>query len=156
AVEALEIDRRRNDANRSASEEGSGGVARTRHRSFQGTGGTGSAKAPGNGARRIAASIVHDKAPGWLYGTLYGIGIAICGCVAWFVASTRVVLPYDEHFVGLSRSQLAAVNPRLLPFMTHDRVTLAGTMISIGVLYASLAYFGMRQGEHWARHTVAI
>jgi dihydroorotate dehydrogenase len=79
AVEALAIDRRRDGENQGTGEESSRAVAQTRHRSFQGTGSAGSATAPGGiGARRIAASIVHDKAPGWLYGTLYGIGIGIC------------------------------------------------------------------------------
>ncbi len=32
---------------------------------------------------------------------------------------------------------------RLLPFLTHDRVTLAGAMASIGVLYTGLSWFGV-------------
>ena len=70
--------------------------------------------------------------------------------IALAVAATRVVLPYDEHFVGMSRSALEALNPRLLPFMTHDRVTLAGTMVTIGAMYCGLSWFGVRRGLHWA------
>ena len=29
-------------------------------------------------------------------------------------------------------------------------------MVSIGVLYTSLAYYGMRSGAHWARQTLMI
>jgi hypothetical protein len=72
------------------------------------------------------------------------------GMLACAIAATLVVLPYDEAFVGLLRPQLAAINPRLLSFMAHDRVTLAGVMISIGVLYWQLAVCGIRQGDHWA------
>ncbi|HEU4322049.1 MAG TPA: hypothetical protein VFS21_02770 [Roseiflexaceae bacterium] len=87
---------------------------------------------------------------GWLWMLLLGLGLAVSGALAWAVAATRVVLPYDEVFVGMSLEQLAAVNPRLLAFMTHDRVSLAGTMIAIGVLYVQLAWHALRRREHWA------
>src|SRR5688572_32739835 len=80
----------------------------------------------------------------------------IGGCLAWIVAATRVVLPYDEAFVGLSRAELEAVNGRLLAFLAHDRVTLSGTMIAIGVLYAQLSLFPLRGGELWARRAIMI
>jgi hypothetical protein len=73
--------------------------------------------------------------------------------LALAVASTRVVLPYDEA-LAMTRDELAAVNPRLLHFMAHDRVSLAGTMIAIGVLYLGLALGGMRRGLHWAKVAV--
>jgi dihydroorotate dehydrogenase len=66
------------------------------------------------------------------------------------------VLPYDEAFVGLQQAQLAVINPRLLLFMAHDRVSLAGVMISIGVLYWQLAVFGIRRGSHWAWNSSLI
>jgi dihydroorotate dehydrogenase len=90
----------------------------------------------------------------WLWLLLMGVGMLIGAVLALAIASTRVVLHYDEHFVGLSRDQLQAANPRLLAFLTHDRVTLAGTMISIAVLYVALAWYGMRHGLHWPRVTV--
>jgi hypothetical protein len=49
---------------------------------------------------------------------------------------------------------MVSINPRLLPFMAHDRLSLAGTMLSIGILYGALAWFGVRRGEHWARAAV--
>ncbi len=88
--------------------------------------------------------------PGLLGLLLLGLGMIVGGILAWLIAATRVVLPYDEAFVGLTRAQLLAANPRLLPFMAHDRITLAGTMLSIGVLYAGLAWGGVRRGHHWA------
>ena len=45
----------------------------------------------------------------------------------------------------MSRQQLEGINPRLLAFMTHDRVTLAGTMVTIGVLYLQLSLSGVRE-----------
>jgi hypothetical protein len=93
---------------------------------------------------------------GWLWMLLLGIGMMIGGMAAWLVAVTSVVLPYDEAFVGMARDQLDAANPRLLAFMAHDRVSLAGTMISIGVLYGQLAWHALRQNQHWAYQTIAF
>ena len=35
--------------------------------------------------------------------------------------------------------------------MSHDRITLAGTMISIGILYFQLAKYGLKYSQHWAK-----
>jgi dihydroorotate dehydrogenase len=90
----------------------------------------------------------------WFWTLAMGAGMLLGSLMALVIAMTRVVLPYDEHFAALSRTQLAAVNDRLLAFMAHDRVTLAGTMITIGVLYVALSQFGVRRGRHWARVAV--
>src|SRR3989442_14449575 len=78
----------------------------------------------------------------------------VAGAVIFSVGLTRVVLPYDEVFLGIARNNLNSINPRLLDFMRHDRITLAGTMMSIGILYASLAWCGVRNGQRWARDAV--
>ncbi|CAG7645152.1 hypothetical protein ACFQI7_25330 [Paenibacillus allorhizosphaerae] len=88
---------------------------------------------------------------GWGWMCLLGIGMMIGGLLAWLIAATQVVLPYDLSFLGLSRGELSATNARLLGFMSHDRVTLAGTMISIGILYFQLAWHGLRYRHHWAK-----
>lgn len=93
---------------------------------------------------------------GWFWFFLLGLGMAIGGTLAWYIGATRVVLPYDEAFVGFNRAAFEVVNPRLLPFMQHDRVTLAGTMLSIGILYLGLAWGGVRHGDHWARRALVL
>jgi dihydroorotate dehydrogenase len=100
--------------------------------------------------RRVLTSWPSD----WIWIASLGFGMLIGGGLAWIVAATRIVLPYDEAFVGLSRSELEAVNDRLLAFMSHDRVTLAGSMLATGVLYAGLALYPLRRGEVWAWRTV--
>jgi hypothetical protein len=90
----------------------------------------------------------------WLWATLLGAGMFVGGILALIIAATRVVLPYDESFIGLARVELPSINPRLLPFMAHDRVSLAGAMVAIGVLYLGLALGGIRRGLHWARQAV--
>jgi hypothetical protein len=92
----------------------------------------------------------------WLWTLLMGAGMLLGSLMALAIATTRVVLPYDEHFVGLSRHDLAAINARLLPFLAHDRVTLAGAMTAIGVLYVGLSWFGSRRGRHWAQVAIVV
>ena len=64
----------------------------------------------------------------------------LAGVVMWLVAQGPVMLGYDEGFVGLTREQLEVANDRMLPFMEHDRATLAGVMIALGALYPGLAH----------------
>ncbi|HWE35675.1 MAG TPA: hypothetical protein VG406_03820 [Isosphaeraceae bacterium] len=90
----------------------------------------------------------------WFWALLLGVAMFFGGAMALAIAATRVVLPYDEQFAGLSRAQLAAINPRLLSFLAHDRASLAGTMLTIGILYSGLAAFGIRRGLHWTWVTV--
>lgn len=89
---------------------------------------------------------------GWM--SLLGLSMIIGGVLAWFIAATTVVLPYDEDFLGKSRTEISRFNSHLLHFMSHDRITLAGTMISIGIFYYQLAHHGLRYGLHWARTAV--
>ncbi|MBO9598279.1 MAG: hypothetical protein J7559_10755, partial [Cohnella sp.] len=89
---------------------------------------------------------------GWMY--LLGLGMIIGGLMAWFIAGTTVLLPYDERFLGVTAAELEAFNGHLLHFMSHDRITLAGTMLSLGILYSQLAKHGMRAGMHWATTAV--
>ncbi|SDD13722.1 Dihydroorotate dehydrogenase [Paenibacillus sp. UNCCL117] len=93
---------------------------------------------------------------GWGWMWLLGLGMIIGGVLAWFVAITTVLLPYDEAFLGLDRDAIRRVNERLLHFMSHDRITLAGTMISIGILYMQLAKHGLQAGLHWSRTAVMV
>ena len=90
----------------------------------------------------------------WFWSFLLGLSLLSGGLMAFMVGWTRVVLPYDEEFLGMLREEICSINPQLLPFMSHDRVTLAGTMLALGPLYLALAWFGDRQGMHWARVAV--
>jgi hypothetical protein len=90
----------------------------------------------------------------WFWAVLMGAAMLAGGILAVAIASTRVVLPYDESLCGLTRAQMIELNPRLLPFMAHDRISLAGAMLSIGIFYIALGWFGIRRGAHWAQVAV--
>lgn len=103
----------------------------------------------------MAAPPVRPARQSWFWALLMGLSMLFGGLLAMAIAVTRVVMPYDESMAGLTRQQLADVNARLLSFMTHDRVTLAGTMVAVGILYTLLAVHGLRRGAHWAYLSVA-
>lgn len=92
----------------------------------------------------------------WFWTTTMGAGMVVGGVLALIIAATKVVLPYDESFLGMSRDMLPSINPHLLDFMAHDRISLAGVMVAIGLLYIALSAYGIRQGMHWARQAVLI
>jgi dihydroorotate dehydrogenase len=92
-----------------------------------------------------------SAAMSWFWAGLMGAGMLIGGIISLVIAMTRVVLPYDEAFIGLSRDEIAALNPRLMAFLAHDRVSVTGSMFALAALYVGLAYGGIRRGHHWAR-----
>ncbi|BEL07914.1 hypothetical protein Q0Z83_061050 [Actinoplanes sichuanensis] len=89
--------------------------------------------------------------PAWIWGLLVGLGMIGAGIGAALITLGPVLLWYDNDYLGMRREQLAALNERLVPFLQHDRITMSGTMIAIGVLYAGLAWGGLRRGWPWAR-----
>ncbi len=95
-------------------------------------------------------------AQGWFWLLAFGLGMIISGLVVGLVGATRATMPYDETFLGLSRAQFELINPRLLDFLRHDRVTLAGAVIAPGLIYALLAVFGVRRGLHWAWRSIFL
>ncbi len=92
----------------------------------------------------------------WLWLLWLGLAMLAGAALAAYLALVPVVLPHDEVFVGLGRAELHALNAHLLGFLTHDRITLAGLMATIGLGYSGLAWFGVRPGWHWAEIAVLI
>ncbi|QED47070.1 dihydroorotate dehydrogenase [Cytobacillus dafuensis] len=93
---------------------------------------------------------------GWKWYWLFGFIILCGGLLALAFSMTRIILPYDEAFLLIKKEELFALNPNLLKFMSHDRMTLAGTMISGAIIYMQLAKNGVRFGMHWARKAINI
>nr|BFE79619.1 hypothetical protein GCM10020093_022200 [Planobispora longispora] len=99
---------------------------------------------PPAGLREIAPD--PRRWPGWWWGLLVGLGMIVAGLGAALITIGPLLLWYDEAYLGMDRHRLDVVNHRLAPFLQHDRITMAGTMVAIGVLYAGLAWGGLRQG----------
>jgi len=104
----------------------------------------------------VARKVVPVQKLTWFWTGVLGMAMLLGGTLALGIAATRVILPYDEVFVGMSRDDLNLINPKLLAFMQHDRISLAGTMLAIAVLYVFLSWHGIRRGAHWAMVAVLV
>ncbi len=90
----------------------------------------------------------------WFWAGALGAALAAGGGATLVLAATRVLLPYDEHYLGVSAESLQRGAPLLFAFMAHDRGTLAGTMLGLGALYIILGAHGIRRGKHGAKTAV--
>lgn len=113
-------------------------------------------RAAADGPESSPESLIAAARYAWFWCTILAIAMTIGAGLAGFFALTRVILPYDESATGLTRAALAALNPRILHFMAHDRFTLAGTMLSLGLLYGGLAWHGVRRGREWAQEAIVF
>ena len=75
-----------------------------------------------------------------------GIGPAII-----FVSNST-----DEAYFGRSPSQLLASDPALSKLRTLLLTVIAGFLLLAGVLFLSVAWFGLRQGHTWALTALAV
>jgi hypothetical protein len=94
--------------------------------------------------------------PVWWWGLLVGIGMISAGLGAAAITLGPVLLWYDREFLGMGLDRLRGINPHLVHFLQHDRITMAGTMVAIGVLYVGLAAGGLRRGWPWAREAYLV
>lgn len=84
-----------------------------------------------------------------------GVGLFVGGAVISVVGLTGVFVPTDLTFLGTSAQTLEAVNPRLVPFVAHDRAGFGGALMSAAVAIVLLSAWGWRRGEAWVFWTLA-
>ncbi len=66
-------------------------------------------------------------------------GITAAGLTITVVGMTRVFVPQDLEFMGLTPDQMRAINVRLVPLIAHDRAGFGGALFSCGiVMFASV------------------
>ncbi|MFB7368948.1 hypothetical protein ACFC0D_03790 [Streptomyces sp. NPDC056222] len=85
-----------------------------------------------------------------------GAGLFAGGAVISLVGLTGVFVPTDLTFLGTSAEMLEAVNPRLVPFVAHDRAGFGGALMSAAVAILLLSAWGWRRGEAWVFWTLAV
>jgi hypothetical protein len=64
---------------------------------------------------------------------LSSIGICVAGLTIMTVGMTRVFVPQDLAFMGMTRAVIGAINPHLVPLIAHDRAGFGGALASFGV-----------------------
>ena len=94
--------------------------------------------------------------PSWMWGVVVGAGMICAGVGAAVITLGPLLLWYDRDYLGLTRQGLDHIDHNLVHFLQHDRLTMAGTMVAIGVLYTGLAWGGIRRGWLWARDAYLI
>jgi hypothetical protein len=85
--------------------------------------------------------------------TFTATGMLLGGALIMGVGMTRVFVPQDLAFMGLTTDDLRALNPRLVPLIAHDRAGFGGGLFSTGVLVMSMLWCGLRPGARslwWA------
>jgi hypothetical protein len=98
--------------------------------------------------RDLCGTLLGDGRPLLL---LTGVGLAVSGAFALFLALTGQFLPHDIAFLGMSVEQLCMINQcEIVRFMIHDRIAFGGALLSIGLLYLWLTEFPLKAGYVWA------
>ena len=90
-----------------------------------------------------------------IWAGILGASLAAGGLMTLLLAFSRVLLPYDEHYLGFTAEVLRRNSPKIFAFMAHDRGILAGTMVGLGLMYVVLAWHGIRRNVHGAKTAVA-
>ncbi|MFI5672784.1 hypothetical protein [Streptomyces sp. NPDC051704] len=85
-----------------------------------------------------------------------GAGLLVGGAVISVVGLTGVFVPTDLAFLGTSPQMLETVNPRLVPFVAHDRAGFGGALMAAAVAIILLSAWGWRRGEAWVFWTLAV
>jgi hypothetical protein len=93
--------------------------------------------------------------PGWVWALWLGIAMICAGIGATLITLGPVVLNYDVTFLGTNLQGLDAIDPKLVKFLQHDRITMAGCMMAIGCNDIGFA-LAMRRGWRWAKVGFAL
>jgi hypothetical protein len=67
---------------------------------------------------------------------LAALGLLGAGLVIMLVGMTRVFVPQDLAFMQLTRDQIHALSPHLVPVIAHDRAGFGGGLFSMGLVVA--------------------
>ena len=95
----------------------------------------------------------------------YGVGklcllttaifLIIGGTTILIVGSTRIFVPQDITFMGLTAADIAKINPRLLPLIAHDRAGFGGGLACTGVTVFFCLWCGRPSRSLWQVTAVA-
>ena len=109
-----------------------------------------------------------NRAPGWrpaswgsregwgrLLWLAWGLGMTGAGATILVIGMTHVFVPSDLDFIGYTREQLDAINPRLIPLIAHDRAGFGGGLFTTGLLVLCIVWKGRPSRHLWQALVVA-
>lgn len=101
--------------------------------------------------------MLEESRRGWPLVALTGAILVLSAAIATGLALTIKLLPNDTASLGLSIAELERfADGRIVDFMEHDRLAMAGAFAGIGFIYLWLALVPLRAGEPWAWWTLAL
>lgn len=77
------------------------------------------------------------------------LGMMFGGLTIMTVGTTCVFVPQDLEFMGLSVTELHALNPRLVPLIAHDRAGFGGAVCCAGIAMFFCVWFGQLTRNLW-------
>ena len=83
------------------------------------------------------------------------LGMVGAGLTIQTIGMTRVFVPQDLAFVGLTAEQLRAISPRLVPLIAHDRAGFGGGLVSCGIAFGLAVWFGRPSPALWQALAIA-
>jgi hypothetical protein len=84
-----------------------------------------------------------------LFGT--AVGLVGAGLTIVAIGMSFVLVPQDVDYMGVTADDLAALNPRLIPLIAHDRAGFGGAVCCIGtVVFLTVWYGRPSRGRWWA------
>jgi hypothetical protein len=107
--------------------------------------------------RRLVAASPKTPAPPGLTGggtgrvllLATGLGLLGAGLTISVVGTTSVFVPQDLAYIGLGASDLATINPRLVPLIAHDRAGFGGALLTCGVTWLFCVWHGRPSRSLW-------
>jgi hypothetical protein len=76
-------------------------------------------------------------------------GMIGSGLTIQVIGMTHVFVETDLEFMGLTRDQLNAINPRLIPLIAHDRAGFGGATATAGLLTFASVWWGTPSRSLW-------
>jgi len=86
---------------------------------------------------------------------LTALGMIGAGLTIQMIGVTRVFVPTDLAFMGLTAEQLRAVSPKLVPLIAHDRAGFGGGLISCGIAFGLAVWCGRPGPALWQALAIA-
>jgi hypothetical protein len=77
------------------------------------------------------------------------LGMLGAGVTIQLIGMTQVFVPTDLAFMDLTRDQLDAINPRLVPLIAHDRAGFGGGVATAGLLLLGCAWCATPSRSLW-------
>lgn len=80
---------------------------------------------------------------------LAAVGMIGAGFTIQGIGVTEVFVPTDLTYMGMTRTQLDAINPRLIPLIAHDRAGFGGGVATAGLLLFGCVWCASPSRSMW-------